>query len=122
MSDPVHHQLDLYGTHVHVAYNPVEWNKLRRKFPSKLETWSEANGVATTYDETFPNGEHHIAFRLNVKPGDNDPGLVGIIAHEAFHGALSVCDKVGFTVVTHNDEPAAYLAQWFADFIWNNRP
>jgi hypothetical protein len=115
----VHLDVQPYGSKLHVCYDSEGWNEIRKMLIGRdtpLPPWTRTEGLAETYDVGV-KGQQHIIMRF-----DMDKVNVGIIAHEAFHAAMSVCDHVGILVHAHSDEPAAYLAQWFADVAWHHLP
>lgn len=116
----------LYGTTAWVCFDRQGWEDIRRhvkppKDEMPLEAWSQRPGIAATYDCMF-KGEQHVILQLDVEPKSKQPGLPGIIAHEAFHAAMAVSSHVGIHPVAHSDEPTAYLVQWFADLMWQHLP
>lgn len=114
----------MYGTHVWVVFDREGWDEVRRevRFPDQpLEAWSKRPGIAATYDGMH-KGEQHVILQLDVEPKSKRPGLPGVITHEAFHAALSICAHVGVQVYPHNDEAGAYVAQWVADLVWYHLP
>jgi len=124
MTRAIHRQLEIYGTDVWLCWNEQGWNEIRAKVTPpgpELEEWSKTGGHGETYDFEV-DGQQHIVFRIPRAPGDGPAGMVGVIAHEAFHGAVGVCEKAGIHIDADNDEAGAYLAQWFADFLAKHLP
>ena len=118
--------MPLFGSHLWISFDRQGWEEIRRtvKPPpggDPVEPWSKRPGVAATYD-CMVKGEQHIVVQLDVPANSSQDGLIGIIAHESFHVAMSVMAHVGISVYAHSDEPPAYVAQWVAQTIRDNLP
>ena len=123
---PVHHLLDIYDTHLHLATNRRAWATLRRRYPGLVEEAPDSMGwcrMATFHPKGGAASQLHLVLYINLaQHQDGLDELVNTCAHEATHAALSLQDHIGHDPRGSADEPTAYLAGWITGWIWRNLP
>lgn len=118
-----HHTLDVYGVHLHAAFERDAWKAIRRDMPRPCEVfaWKNMPGAAVTLSQLSPRGPQHLAFAFNLE-SLTVAQQVGLIAHEALHAAIFITGYRGIETRAEGDEAAAYLAGWIAEWVWTCRP
>jgi hypothetical protein len=78
------------------------WDKVIKKYDQEIT--DSMDGVVFKH-----NHEYVVAYNHNPKPG--------IIAHEAVHLVNHIFIDKHMTLDPYNDEPQAYLTEWFVNTI-----
>jgi len=114
--------LDVFGVDLHLATDVRDWGKIRRAWPEKdgLVEWG-IGSLATTGACPNDNGVMQIAFRFDMARVGlmPDAELISLVAHEAFHAALSIAEHHGIPTTVEHDETTAYLVGWISAWIWH---
>lgn len=123
MKQPVHHVLDIYGTHLHLAWTRKQWRRLANELDFLDAKQPESAGLSwLAVWEPKGVGLHtpHVVLWIDHKAhGDDTATLVDSIAHEASHAALQILHQAGHQA-EGTDEPSAYLTGWVAGWIWRH--
>lgn len=125
MSRPVTHELDIYGSVLHVAYDRRAWQTLRQRMPGGVTMLDAEVGRTQVVEHVQPGEErsrwHYLIF-IDVKAARDSADVVDTMAHEAFHTAMAILDGTMPAPGKDTDEPYAYLAGWITGWLWRNLP
>ena len=115
MARPVSHQLDIYGTWLHVCTDRRAWATLRRTVKD-LDPLEDPLGL--TSHDIDPDGQTHISMFIDMdRLAGNPIGLCEIVAHEATHAATMLLDHIG-QKYDGESEALAYLVGFIAAYCW----
>lgn len=90
-----------------------EVNKLFSTIGNKDVLISE-NAIASTL-HLQRKGNNHIGELIILY--NLEEVTAGVIAHEATHAAINICNDLGINISVEDQEPIAYLIQYITDFI-----
>lgn len=107
--------LGIYPRKIWVMISPSieEVNKLFSTIGNKDVLISE-NAIASTLHLQRKSNNHvgELIILYNL-----EEVTVGVMAHEATHAAINICNDLGINISVENQEPIAYLTQYITDFI-----
>ena len=116
MGRPVSHQLDIYGTWLHVATDRKAWSSLRRRIDSLAAI--ERYAIGFTSHDVDDDGQTHLSVFIHVdRLRGNPQGLTEIVAHEAAHAAGLLLDHIGQNY-DGESEALGYLVGFIAAYVW----
>lgn len=117
MGKPIHHRLDVYGTHLHLATDRRALATLRRQLP-ELDKGPHTVGGSTIIGN--PEGATrttHLVIWIDVDAHHTDDALVDTIAHESTHAGALLLDHIG-QAYDGDSEALAYLVGFIAGWTW----
>jgi len=125
MTEPVERILDIYNTHLHLAWDTHAWGKLRRgrtKYLQAIE--KQGQGWTESTDLGIKGGTHHIFLAVLAARHQSEPEIANTIAHEAVHAAIAITDthRIASPMERDAEEPFAYLVGWLTEWMWRSRP
>lgn len=121
MSKPRSHQLDIYGTWLHLATDRKAWRKHRKLLPSLDKEPPEAAGAVmlTLHHPPDATTVTHLTIWLDLDAHTASGDLIDTAAHEATHAATALLDHIS-QAYDANSEALAYLVGWITCWIWKH--
>lgn len=112
-------KIDVYGVRLHLATRKKDLDKIRRELTSIDKRAHDNAGSTSFIIEHQPGGatQTHIVIWINGRSHrkSGPAELVNTVAHEAFHAAQFVCERLE---LERGGEAQAYLTGWITEWAW----